>query len=61
MEGLFPSESIDHAAALPIVALVAVVCWCTIERPLISFARRRWRYEPVREAASAIEAIAAAP
>ena len=58
VEGWFPTDLLKHAVALPVVALVAAVSWYAIERPLISYARRRWRYEPDRKAASPIEAIA---
>jgi peptidoglycan/LPS O-acetylase OafA/YrhL len=60
-ESLIPSKPLAHALALLIVGAGAIVCWYAIERPLISFARRRWRYRPQGEAAPAIAAVAAVP
>jgi len=60
-ESLIPAKPMAHALALLIVGGGAVVCWSAIERPLISFARRRWRYRPLEEAAPAIAVVAAVP
>jgi|tagenome__1003787_1003787.scaffolds.fasta_scaffold20907093_3 peptidoglycan/LPS O-acetylase OafA/YrhL len=44
METLFSAPMLAHLVAAPILIAVAVACWYGIERPLISAARRRWRY-----------------
>ena len=61
VEGLLPAKSMARALGLLVVGVGAAVCWYAIERPLISFARRRWRYDPREEAAPAAVAVAAVP
>ena len=61
LEGLFASTLIGHAVAVPIVALIAALCWYGVESPLISYARRRWRYEPDAHGTPAVAAVATAP
>jgi peptidoglycan/LPS O-acetylase OafA/YrhL len=60
-ESLIPGKPTAHTLALLAVGIGAAVCWYAIERPLISFARRRWRYDPREEAAPAAVAVAVAP
>jgi peptidoglycan/LPS O-acetylase OafA/YrhL len=44
VEKLGFSDVVDHAIALPILAVGAAFFWYAVERPLIAFARRRWQY-----------------
>jgi peptidoglycan/LPS O-acetylase OafA/YrhL len=61
-EQLFSDRLVAHIVAVPVVLVGAVATWYGIEYPLISWARRRWRYRSAADGpATGAASFAAAP